>query len=76
MAARDDQSEVAATYRRLGRTIIGRRALLRGSVLGAAGLATAALIGCDDDDEAPPAAATPAAAPAQATATAAPGRRS
>ena len=66
------ENEVGTTYRSLGRTFIGRRALLRGSVLGAAGLATAALIGCDDDDdEAPPAAATPTAAPAQATPTAA-----
>ena len=30
---------------------IGRRTLLRGSALGAAGLATAALIGCGDDEE-------------------------
>lgn len=73
MAAQHDQNEVGTAYRRLGRTLIGRRALLRGGVLGAAGLATAALIGCDDeDDEAPPAAATPTAATAQATPTAAP----
>ena len=41
---------------------IGRRTLLRGSALGAAGLATAALIGCgDDEDEDETAATTPAA---------------
>ena len=57
-----------------------RRALLRGAVVGGAGLAAAALIGCDDDDDeeapgpAPAATATPAAGtatPAAATATAA-----
>ena len=41
---------------------IGRRTLLRGSALGAAGLATAALIGCgDDEDDEETAATTPAA---------------
>ena len=44
------------------RTRLTRRAALRGGVLGGAGLAAAALIGCgDDDDDAP--AATPTAAP-------------
>ena len=49
------------------RTRISRRAALRGGVIGGAGLAAAALIGCGDDDEepaapvatAPPATATP-----------------
>ena len=41
---------------------VSRRSVLRGGVIGAAGLTAAALIGCgDDDDEAPPPAATPAA---------------
>ncbi len=57
------------------RTRISRRTALRGGVIGGAGLAAAALIGCgDDDDEAPapaPATAAPATA-APATATAAP----
>ena len=53
------------------RGIFSRRALLRGSVVGAAGLAAAALIGCDDDDDEPaPAPATPAATPTAAAATA------
>lgn len=53
------------------RGILSRRALLRGGAVGAAGLAAAALIGCDgDDDEEPaPAPATPAATPTAAAAT-------
>ena len=56
---------------------VGRRTLLRGGLIGGAGLAAAALIGCgggdDDDDQAAAPAATPAApAAAAATATAAP----
>ncbi len=60
------------------RGIFSRRALLRGSAVGAAGLAAAALIGCDDDDDEPapaapaPATATPAAPAATATPTEAP----
>ncbi len=59
----------------------GRRAVIRGGVLGGVGLATAAVIGCGDDDDDEPAAAAPAApaapaatqaAAATATATAAP----
>ena len=48
---------------------IGRRTLLRGSALGAAGLATAALIGCGDDEEKEEetAATTPAAGGAGST---------
>ena len=53
------------------RTPISRRAALRGGVIGGAGLAAAALIGCGDDDEddapvataTPPPAATPEATP-------------
>ena len=53
------------------RGLLSRRALLRGGAIGAAGLATAALIGCDDDDDEPtPAPATPAATPTAAPATA------
>ena len=49
-------------------TSVSRRNILRGGLLGGAGLAAAALIGCgDDDDEAP--------APAPAAATAAPAAR-
>ena len=52
------------------RGILSRRALLRGGAIGAAGLATAALIGCDDDDDEPaPAPATPAPTPAAPAAT-------
>ncbi len=48
---------------------VSRRSVLRGGVIGAAGLTAAALIGCgDDDDEAPP----PATAAPTAAATAAP----
>ena len=62
------------------RTRLTRRAALRGGVLGGAGLAAAALVGCGDDDDddaaptaAPTVAATPTAAPtAAATPTAAP----
>ena len=36
--------------RLIGTTEISRRMVLRGSLLGAAGLATAALIGCGSDD--------------------------
>ena len=47
------------------RTTISRRAALRGGVIGGAGLAAAALIGCGDDDEEEPAAtAAPTQAPA------------
>ena len=50
------------------RTRISRRTALRGGVIGGAGLAAAALIGCgDDDDEAPAATAAPTAAPTVAT---------
>ena len=56
---------------------LDRRTLLRGGILGGAGLAAAALIGCgggDDDDDAPEAtAAAPAASTPAATATAAGG---
>ena len=47
----------------------GRRTLLRGSMLGGAGLAAAALIGCGDDDDEPaaPTGATAAAATGGAT---------
>ena len=54
---------------------VSRRSVLRGGVIGAAGLTAAALIGCgDDDDETPAPAATqpPAAATPTATATAIP----
>ena len=63
----------------LDRTLIGRRGFLRGTALGGVGLATAAVIGCDDDDDddddaastAPAAPAAPsgaaAATPAAAT---------
>ncbi len=37
---------------------VGRRAVLRGSLLGGAGLAAAALIGCGDDEEEEPSGAT------------------
>ena len=49
-----------------------RRQVLRGSILGALGLAGAALIGCsdDEDDEGAPAPSTATTAPATATATA------
>ena len=50
------------------RTRISRRAALRGGVIGGAGLAAAALIGCGDDDEEEPA-ATPVATAPPATAT-------
>ena len=55
-------------------TRLSRRTVLRGGVIGGAGLAAAALIGCGDDDDAAPAAtAAPAAATAAPTAaTAAP----
>ena len=60
---------------RLGLGRLGRRELLRGAAIGAAGLTAAALIGCggDDDDDAaaPPAAAAPAAATAAAATAAA-----
>ena len=51
-------------------TSVSRRNILRGGIIGGAGLAAAALIGCgDDDDEAPaPAPAAATAAPAAATA--------
>ena len=50
-------------------TSVSRRNILRGGLLGGAGLAAAALIGCGDDDEAPaPAPAAATAAPAAATA--------
>ena len=50
---------------------VSRRSVIRGGVIGAAGLTAAALIGCgDDDDEAPaPAAATQAPAAATEAAT-------
>ena len=64
----------------LGATRLNRRGLLRAGLLGMSGLATAALIGCDDDDEddaaptaAPTAAATATTAPAAGTATPAAG---
>ena len=47
---------------------LSRRAILRGGVIGGAGLAAAALIGCGDDDDDEPA-ATATTAPATATAT-------
>ena len=54
-------------------TRLSRRTVLRGGVIGGAGLAAAALIGCGDDDEdapaATPAPATPAPTPAPATPT-------
>lgn len=52
---------------------LSRRALLRGGVLGGAGLAAAALIGCggDDEDDTPAATAQPTQQAATATATAA-----
>ena len=52
------------------RTRISRRAALRGGVIGGAGLAAAALIGCGDDDEEPAATPVATAPPATATATA------
>ena len=42
---------------------IGRRALLRGVALGGVGLATAAVIGCDDDDDDDDSASTAPSAP-------------
>ena len=51
---------------------IGRRTLIRGGVLGGVGLATAAVIGCDDDDDDAPTTAAPAATAAASAATAAP----
>ena len=48
------------------RTRVSRRAALRAGVIGGAGLAAAALIGCGDDDEEPAAAPAPTAAPTQA----------
>ena len=61
-------------------TRLSRRTVLRGGVIGGAGLAAAALIGCGDDDEEPPAATpapvvatpTPTTTVATATPTAAP----
>ena len=52
------------------RTRISRRAALRGGVIGGAGLAAAALIGCGDDDEEEPAATPVATPPPTATPTA------
>ena len=52
--------------RRLLGQRIGRRSLLRGGVIGGVGLATAAVIGCGDDDDEAPAAAAPAAPAAPA----------
>ena len=53
----------------LWRARVSRRAALRGGVIGGAGLAAAALIGCGDEaDEAPPAAASPTASATQAAA--------
>ena len=50
-------------------TAVSRRNILRGGLIGGAGLAAAALIGCGgDDDEAPAPAPAPAAATAAATA--------
>ena len=54
---------------------ISRRALIRGGALGGVGLATAAVIGCDDDDDddaASTAPAAPAAPAASAPAASAP----
>ena len=52
---------------------ISRRALIRGGALGGVGLATAAVIGCDDDDDAASTApAAPAAPAASAPAASAP----
>ncbi len=54
---------------RFWETPVSRRNILRGGLIGGAGLAAAALIGCGgDDDEAPAPAPAPAAATAAATA--------
>ncbi len=78
------QAEREATKRIMEISVLGgrvtRRAFLRGSAIGGVGLATAAVIGCGDDDDddgvAAPAAtaapAAPAATAAAAAATAAP----
>ena len=54
------------------RRLIGRRSVLRGGGLGLAGLAGAALIGCEDDEE--PVVETPAATPPPAAPTRSPAR--
>ena len=54
------------------RRVIHRRSVLRGGGLGLAGLAGAALIGCEDDEE--PAVETPAATPPPAAPTRSPAR--
>ena len=61
-------------WKSVGSRRLSRRGALRGAGVGLAGLAGAAIIGCGDDDEAPPAGATtaPAATQAAAAATTAP----
>ncbi|MDA0256549.1 MAG: ABC transporter substrate-binding protein, partial [Chloroflexi bacterium] len=56
------------------RTRFGRRGFLRGAALGGVGLATAAVIGCDDDDDDDSASSAPAApaAPSGGTSSTAP----
>ncbi len=51
---------------------LSRRTLLRGAALGGVGLATAAVIGCDDDDDDDSASTAPSGPSAPAAATAAP----
>ena len=62
----------ATRYDRLRGAVLSRRSALRGSLIGGAGLAAAALIGCGDDDDGEPAPA-PTAPAARATATPAEG---
>ena len=62
------QSTEQQSWSRLIGSRVSRRSVIRGGVIGAAGLTAAALIGCGDDDDAAPA---PTAAPATAAPTAA-----
>ena len=56
-------------FARLIGSRVSRRSVIRGGVIGAAGLTAAALIGCGDDDDEAPAPPPATAAPATATAT-------
>ena len=61
-----DQSRV---WQRLMRQRLSRRAVLRGSALGTAGLAAAIALGCEEEEKAPTPTATGTAPAATATAT-------